>query len=96
MPVVWSPDTRLHEPRHEIWVGAATPAVEVPARVDAILAALDGRPRHGGRPGTTTRALRVHDGGSEHLASAAGAGAGPYDERPARTGWCRTYSRRRR
>src|SRR4051795_4229045 len=40
IPVVWSPATREHDPRHEVWVGAATPATEVAARVDAILASL--------------------------------------------------------
>jgi acetoin utilization deacetylase AcuC-like enzyme len=40
VPVVWSPATREHDPRHEIWVGAATPATEVAARVDAILGSL--------------------------------------------------------
>lgn len=40
VPVVWSPLTREHDPRHEVWVGVATPAVETAARVDAILAAL--------------------------------------------------------
>jgi acetoin utilization deacetylase AcuC-like enzyme len=39
-PVVWSPDTRLHDPRHEVWVGAATVATEVAARVDVILGRL--------------------------------------------------------
>lgn len=42
VPVVWSPATRLHEPRHEVWVGVATRGSEVAARVDAILAALTG------------------------------------------------------
>ncbi len=45
MPVVWSPDTRRHDPRHEVWLGVATPAVEVAARVDAILDALPGHER---------------------------------------------------
>src|SRR6476620_10990952 len=40
VPVVWSPDTRLHDPRPEIWVGVATDGTEVAARVDAILDAL--------------------------------------------------------
>ena len=40
VPVVWSPDTRLHDPRHEVWVGVPTPATEVAARVDVIVAAL--------------------------------------------------------
>lgn len=38
--VVWSPDTRLHEPKHEVWVGVPMPGTEVPARVDVILDAL--------------------------------------------------------
>ncbi len=40
VPVVWSPATRDHDPRHEIWVGAATAATEVAARVDLILESL--------------------------------------------------------
>lgn len=42
VPVVWSPTTRLHDPRHEVWVGVATPGTEVAERVDAILEALTG------------------------------------------------------
>src|SRR5215212_562625 len=42
LPVVWSPDTRLHDPRQEVWAGVATEGTEVAARVDAILAALTG------------------------------------------------------
>ncbi len=37
--VVWSPDTRLHEPKGEIWVGVPSPGDEVPERVDRILEA---------------------------------------------------------
>ncbi len=40
MPVVWSPTTRDHDPRDEVWVGVATTGTEVAARVDAILAAV--------------------------------------------------------
>jgi acetoin utilization deacetylase AcuC-like enzyme len=40
IPVVWSPTTREHDPRHEVWVGASTPATEVAERVDAILGSL--------------------------------------------------------
>lgn len=40
VPVVWSPETRGHDPRHEVWVGVATDGTEVAARVDAILDAL--------------------------------------------------------
>ncbi|MDZ5623299.1 histone deacetylase family protein [Nocardioides sp. HM23] len=42
MPVVWSPTTRDHDPRNEVWVGVATTGTEVAARVDAILAAVTG------------------------------------------------------
>ena len=45
-PVVWSPTTRDHDPRHEVWVGVATDGTEVAARVDAILETL----RAGGHP----------------------------------------------
>lgn len=40
--VVWSPETRLHEPKGEVWVGVPTPGTEVPERVDRILGALSG------------------------------------------------------
>src|SRR5665809_88687 len=40
VPVVWSPDTRRHDPHHEVWVGVATTGTEVAARVDVILDAL--------------------------------------------------------
>jgi acetoin utilization deacetylase AcuC-like enzyme len=46
IPVVWSPDTRLHVAKHEVWVGVPTPGTEVPRRVDAILAALEDHPLH--------------------------------------------------
>ena len=36
-PVVWSPTTRDHDPRHEVWVGVATEGTEVAERVDTIL-----------------------------------------------------------
>ena len=42
VPVVWSPATRHHEPRGEVWVGVATEGTETPDRVDVILEALDG------------------------------------------------------
>jgi acetoin utilization deacetylase AcuC-like enzyme len=38
--VLWSPDTRLHDPRGEVWVGVPTIGTETAQRVDAILAAL--------------------------------------------------------
>jgi acetoin utilization deacetylase AcuC-like enzyme len=40
MPVVWSDRCRLHDPGGEIFVGVRTPATEVAARADAILAGL--------------------------------------------------------
>ena len=42
IPLVWSDEHRLHEPEAEIWVGVRTPAAEVPARAEAIRAALTG------------------------------------------------------
>src|SRR6476469_4167556 len=39
--VVWSPETRRHDPQAEIWVGVRTPGTEVAERVDVILAALE-------------------------------------------------------
>lgn len=40
--VVWSADTRLHEPQGEVWVGVPTPGSELPTRVDHILEVLRG------------------------------------------------------
>lgn len=42
VPVVWSPDTRRHDPQHEVWVGVPTEGTERAARVEAILGALSG------------------------------------------------------
>ena len=42
MRVHWSPLTRRHEPKGEVWVGVPTPGDEVAERVDRILAALTG------------------------------------------------------
>jgi acetoin utilization deacetylase AcuC-like enzyme len=39
-PVVWSDDVLRHEPRHEVWVGVATPGTEVPARARVLLDAV--------------------------------------------------------
>jgi len=63
VPVVWSPATRAHDPRHEVWVGVPTPATEVAARVDAVLDALTAE---GHRPQQAARhddaaLLAVHD-----------------------------------
>jgi acetoin utilization deacetylase AcuC-like enzyme len=40
MHVIWSPATRLHEPKGEVWVGKPNAGDELPDRVDRILAAL--------------------------------------------------------
>jgi acetoin utilization deacetylase AcuC-like enzyme len=40
VPVVWSPETRRHDPQHEVWVGVPTEGTERADRVDAILDAL--------------------------------------------------------
>ena len=64
LPVVWSGQTRLHDPRHEVWVGVATDGTEVAARVDAILESLDGPQARlvqaEGHPDDVLR--QVHDG----------------------------------
>jgi acetoin utilization deacetylase AcuC-like enzyme len=41
IPVVWNDSHRLHEPGGEVWMGLRMPAVEIAARVDAILATLE-------------------------------------------------------
>ncbi len=82
VPVVWSPETRRHDPRHEVWVGVATDGTEVAARVDAILEALEAAGHHlveaTAQPDEALRA--VHDPGLvDFLRSAADRwAAGPY------------------
>ena len=82
IPVVWSPETRRHLPRHEVWVGVPTPGTEVPGRVDAVLGALSGHPLHEAAPHTDEVLERVHTGELlAFLEGAAGAwAAGPYEE----------------
>jgi acetoin utilization deacetylase AcuC-like enzyme len=82
-PVVWSPDTRRHDPRHEVWLGVATPATEVAARVDAILEAVGpGRELVEAGPYDAGALHAVHDPALvEFLRTAADRwAAGPYDE----------------
>src|SRR5215212_2293604 len=43
--VVWSPETRRHEPMREVWVGVPTDGTELPERVDRILDGLGNQPR---------------------------------------------------
>jgi acetoin utilization deacetylase AcuC-like enzyme len=61
IPVVWSPETRRHEPMREVWVGVPTEGTEVPARVDRILDALTGHDRVIVTPHGDERLLAVHD-----------------------------------
>jgi acetoin utilization deacetylase AcuC-like enzyme len=42
VPLVWSDAHRRHQPSAEIWLGVRTPAVELPARAEAIRAELEG------------------------------------------------------
>jgi acetoin utilization deacetylase AcuC-like enzyme len=60
MPVVWSPETRRHEPMREVWVGVPTDGTEVPERVDRILEALGGHDQVGARPHDDRVLVRVH------------------------------------
>jgi acetoin utilization deacetylase AcuC-like enzyme len=60
MPVVWSPETRRHEPMREVWVGVPTDGTEVPERVDRILEALRGHDQVGARPHDDSVLVRVH------------------------------------
>jgi acetoin utilization deacetylase AcuC-like enzyme len=61
MPVVRSDRCLLHEPLAEIWVGVSTPAAETPARMRAILDALDARLVEA-EPHQDESLLDVHDG----------------------------------
>ena len=63
VPVLWSPDTRLHDPRHEVWVGC-------PDRRDRDVRAGRRDPRRAGRAG-------VPAGRGPARRRAAGPGRGP-------------------
>jgi acetoin utilization deacetylase AcuC-like enzyme len=69
---VWSPETRLHRPDAEIWVGVRTDGTEIPERVDRIIEAISG---HGlelleAEPHDDDVILDVHDADFlEHLAT---------------------------
>ncbi|MFL5920131.1 MAG: histone deacetylase family protein [Gaiellaceae bacterium] len=60
MPVVRSDRCLLHEPAAEIWVGVTGPAAETPARMTAILDALDARLVEA-EPHPDEALLAVHD-----------------------------------
>ena len=68
IPVVWSPETRRHEPMREVWVGVPTEGTEVPERVDRILTALAGHEVVEATSYDDDVLLRVHDAALvEHL-----------------------------
>jgi acetoin utilization deacetylase AcuC-like enzyme len=85
VPVVWSPETRRHDPRHEVWVGVPTEGTERAERVDAILAAVRaaGHEPVEAKPQPDDALLDVHEPGLvEFLQTAADRWAdGPYRER---------------
>jgi acetoin utilization deacetylase AcuC-like enzyme len=82
IPVVWSPDTRRHEPMREVWVGVPTEGTEVPERVDRILAAVAGHELVEATPHDDEILWRVHDPAFvDHLRRVhAEWTEGPYDE----------------
>jgi acetoin utilization deacetylase AcuC-like enzyme len=63
MPVVWSDNHRLHDPRHEFWVGVELPWSEPPERAERIRAALeaDGATLVDARPQPDEAVTSVHD-----------------------------------
>src|SRR5579864_449634 len=72
VPVVWHPDTLLHEPGGEVWLGIWEPGAEVPARVTALLDALRsaGAEVTEAQPHDDAAILAVHDRALvEHLAT---------------------------
>jgi acetoin utilization deacetylase AcuC-like enzyme len=60
VPVVWSPETRRHEPMREVWVGVPTDGTELPERVDRILDALSTHERLDAVPHDDDVLRRVH------------------------------------
>jgi acetoin utilization deacetylase AcuC-like enzyme len=82
IPVVWSPETRRHEPMREVWVGVPTEGTEVPERVDRILEALARHERVEATVHDEDVLHRVHDPALvEHLRTIhAQWTAGPYDD----------------
>ena len=101
VPVVWSPETRRHDPRHEVWVGVPTEGTETAARVDAILDALraDGHDLVEATPQPDDAMYAVHDVGAASSSCAPRPSAGLPARTPAwsaRSAWCPTCSRRPR
>jgi acetoin utilization deacetylase AcuC-like enzyme len=73
LPVLWHPDSWLHEPTGEVWLGIWEPGTEVPQRASVLLDALTAAgaevssPAHDGE----SAILAVHDAALvEHLATA--------------------------
>ena len=97
IPVVWSPDTRLHEPAPRGLGGCADArAPRSPGRVDAILEGGRRRAAPRGTSRTTTRCSRRSTTRSCSRSSRARATPGSGGRTPswsARTGWCPTSSR---
>lgn len=63
IPFVWSDAVLDHDPRHEVWVGVATPASEVPERASVLRQALTaaGHPEVAARSFPDDDLLAVHD-----------------------------------
>jgi acetoin utilization deacetylase AcuC-like enzyme len=61
IPVVWSPETRRHEPMREVWVGVPTEGTEVPQRVDRIRESLAAHDLVDATGHDDDVLLRVHD-----------------------------------
>lgn len=82
IPVVWDPRTRLHEPEREVWVGVPTTGTEVPARVDAILSALEHRELVAATSHPLERLATVHEPALLDFLSGIypAWAAGPYEE----------------
>ncbi len=82
IPVVWSPQTRRHEPMREVWVGVPTDGTEVPARVDRVLEALRAHEAVEATPHDDDVLTRVHDPAYvEHLRTIYDEWSdGPYDD----------------
>jgi acetoin utilization deacetylase AcuC-like enzyme len=82
IPVVWSPETRRHDPMREVWVGVPTDGTELPARVDRILAATAAHEQVEATPHDDAVLRRVHAPAFlDHLRTVhAEWMQGPYDE----------------
>ena len=65
IPVTWSDAHRLHDPESAVWVGVPIPGDELPARADAIRAALEeaGAPVVPAEPHPDDALLAVHEAG---------------------------------